>query len=119
MGLEVDEGNAWDLWESAAKSGEVKSRHMLGRSEFAKDNMIDAVRHWHIAAASGYTNSMNVLIDLFERGLLCHKDLAKSLRARDKACLDMRSDIRDRFLLAHAHYSETKAAISEKTVQNV
>ena len=95
-GLEVDEGKAWDLWESAAKAGNVESRHMLGRTEYSKKNLIDAVRHWHIAAASGYSLSMDALIMFFERGALRHKDLAKSLRARDKACLETRSDIRDR-----------------------
>ena len=95
-GLEVDKDKAQELWESAAKTGNVESRHMLGRSEFSKKNMIDAVRHWRIAAASGYCHSMNALITFFEKGRLSHKDLAKSLRARDKACLDTRSDLRDR-----------------------
>ena len=46
----------------------------------------------------GYSAAMDALILFFERGLLRHKDLAKSLRAKDKACLDMRSDSRDRYL---------------------
>ena len=98
LGLNVDKERARDLWESAAKGGNVKARFALGRDECSKGDIIDGVRHLHIAAASGYSAAMDALILFFERGLLRHKDLAKSLRAKDKACLDMRSDSRDRYL---------------------
>jgi TPR repeat protein len=99
-GLEIDKEKGRDHWESAAKGGHVKARFALGRDELSKGNTIDSIRHLHIAAASGYNPAMDVLIILFEGGQLRHKDLAKSLRASDKACLDMRSDSRD-FYLAH------------------
>ena len=98
LGLEVDNEKTRNLWGSSARNGHVKARYALGRDEFSEGNMIDAVRHWRIAAASGYGRAVDALIAFFEGGALRHKDLAKSLRARDKACLDMRSDSRDRYL---------------------
>jgi len=98
LGLEVDKEKARDLFESAAKGGNVKARYALGSDEFSEGNKVDAVRHWRIAAASGYKHAMDALIAFFEGDYLTHKDIAKSLRARDKACLDMRSDSRDRYL---------------------
>ena len=98
FGLEVDKEKARVLWESAAKGGNVKARFTLGGTEFLKGNIIDGIRHWQLAAASGHDQAMDALIFHFEEGLLCHRDLAKSLQARDKARLDMRSDSRDRYL---------------------
>ena len=98
LGLKVDKERARDLWVSAAKGGDVRARCFLGQSEFSNGNIIDGARHFHIAAASGYDLAVELLITLFRDGYISHIDLAKSLRARDKACLDMRSDSRDRVL---------------------
>jgi TPR repeat protein len=103
LGLEVDKEKGRNLLESAAKGGNVKARFTLGRDELSKGNIIDSVRHWHIAAASGFEHAMVALIIFFEGGELRHKDLARSLRASDKACLDIRSDSRDRYLTSPVH----------------
>lgn len=51
-----------------------------------------------MSAAAGYTGSITFLINLFESGLIRHQDLASSLRARDKARLELKTESRDRYI---------------------
>ena len=99
LGVGIDAEKATTHFELAAKSGDVFGRHNLGN-----DAIIDSVPslqtilHWRISAAAGFTPSVTCLIQAFEFGLIRHKDLASSLRARDKASLAMKSESRVRYI---------------------
>mmetsp|Transcript_16711 Transcript_16711/g.47984 ORF Transcript_16711/g.47984 Transcript_16711/m.47984 type:complete len:445 (-) Transcript_16711:31-1365(-) len=112
IGVELDETKADMYFELAAKNGHVLARHHLGKRAYTGGRtgqtitiqsvspvmVIKSIRHWRISAAAGYTPSLLGLIKFFELGLFRHKDLAPSVRARDKALLEMKSESRDRWV---------------------
>jgi len=104
LGVEVDKIKALRYFELAAKSGNVLARHDAGLNVNLKPDAITAVKHWRISAAAGYAHSVSCLINAFEFGFISHKDLSPSLRARDKARLEMKSESRDRYI---AHLKRT------------
>lgn len=89
----------------AAKSGHAAARHNVGcNNSLDGDPSTATIKHWRISAAAGFTRSVTSLIICFETGLIRHRDLAPSLRARDKARLEMKSEGRDRHI---AHLMRT------------
>jgi len=98
LGVEVDEISANRYFELAAKNGHVIARHNLGCSHRQVDGApsISSIKHWRISAAAGSTRSIMSLIAASR--FIRHKDLAASLRARDKARLEMKSESRDRLV---------------------
>ena len=114
FGAEVDLKKAIMHLELAAKGGHVLARDTLGviavekvveetLSKIRRDPKnrlacLNAILHWRISAAAGYTPSVIFLVGNFEMGLIRHKDLASSLQARDKARLEMKSESRDRYI---------------------
>ena len=56
-----------------------------------------AIKHWHLAAAAGYDNSMERLWQCFYKGQLSKPDLEKALRAHKAANDEMNSEERQRF----------------------
>ena len=101
LGLEFNENAARKYCELAAMGGHARSRYTLGRSccqtTFNRVTR-DSVMHSRIAAAAGYTDAMEYLLNCFEEGYIRHRDFAPSLRARDKVLLEMKSESRDLFL---------------------
>ena len=103
-GVEIDVNMANMHFELAAKSGHALARHNIGCNLLRRADVGLAIKHWRISAAAGYTDSVDGLIGRFETGFICHQDLAPSLRARDKARLEMKSESRDRYV---AHLKRT------------
>ena len=112
---EVDDTKADRYFELAAKSGHGLARHQVGCNyEYMCKASMDkheadayavlAIKHWQVSAAAGNTHSVTCLIDWFEPGLIRHQDLAASIRARDKARLEVKSESRDRYV---AHLKRT------------
>mmetsp|Transcript_22663 Transcript_22663/g.65256 ORF Transcript_22663/g.65256 Transcript_22663/m.65256 type:complete len:351 (+) Transcript_22663:161-1213(+) len=103
MGVTINEAKAMSHYEEAAERGHVFSRHNLGVVAYGGDNKTLAMRHFRIAAAAGYGQSIDGLILCFEDAVMRHSDLAESLQARDRAQLEMKSEARDH---AMAHLRE-------------
>jgi len=97
FGIMCDKLKAKTYWERAAKRGDVRARSNLGRLEMENDNILAAIKHWRIAAAAGDETSVTNLITCFEQDILRHNDLAWCLQAKDKACIEMKSEQRSEF----------------------
>lgn len=98
MGLQQNEEEALKLFKEAADGGLMIARHNLGVIEYQNGNAVAALRHWRLSASAGLRGSIDYLIEDFERGLLQHEDLAKTLRAFYRAQAEMKSEDRDQFI---------------------
>ena len=98
MGLEQSEREALKYYEKAAEGGHVLARHNLGCKKDESGDHDVAMRYWRLSASVGYSNSMELLIECFENGLLHHSDLAKTLRVFYRARAEMKSVDRDEYI---------------------
>ena len=74
------------------------SRHNLGsKKKTETGENIAAMGHWRLSASGGNRRSIEILILIFEHGLLHHSDLAETLRAMYRA-REMGSADRDQFI---------------------
>jgi len=96
-GVPLDKTKARSYWERAAKKGDVASRANVGSFEHSNDNFRAAIKHYRIAAAAGEDTSVTNLITCFELDILRHNDLAWCLQAKDKACIEMKSEQRTEY----------------------
>ena len=94
-GVERDEKKAKYYWELAAMRGHVQARHNLGAFEYNAGNMDRAVKHHMIAAGVGYTESLEVIKQMFKKGEATKDDYAKALRAYQANLVEIKSAQRD------------------------
>ncbi|KAL7532765.1 hypothetical protein ACHAXR_004835 [Thalassiosira sp. AJA248-18] len=80
-------------WEIAAMKGCMVARHNLGMIEKEID-MNRAMRHFMIAAESGYVESMNQIVIGYKNGHITKDEVEKALRANHVSKKDMMSDER-------------------------
>jgi len=103
-GVEEDERKIFHHLGEAAIGGHPKARYLLGRNELTNNkNTERAVKHWIIAAAQGYDESIQVLMDAFKKGFVEKDVLAAALRAHQAAVDATKSPQRkkvEEFLLA-------------------
>ena len=100
MGLKKDFNAARMLYEQSARGGHALARDTLGHfdSETTFNRTTrSSVMHWRIAAAAGFSYALEYLLWSYEGGYIRHQDFAPSLRAMDKALLEMKSESRDRY----------------------
>lgn len=93
-GVEKNLAKAKNYWELSAVGGNVFARHKLGQLDCAVD-MDRAMRHFMIAAAAGYDDSLRQIKEAFKCGHATKDDFAKALRAHKEAKDAMRTDERE------------------------
>jgi len=96
VGTEIDTKKAIYHWKIAAMMGDVHARHNLGRAELENGNYQVAMKHFMIAAKSGYKYSLDDVKQGFRDGHVTKEDFEKTLRDYQAACDEMKSDQRDR-----------------------
>ena len=95
-GVEKDREKEVHHLEEAAIGGHPTARHNLGCYEsYINDNVEKAVKHWVIAAAQGYDDSIKVLMEAFKGGFVNKEALAATLRAHQAAVDATKSPQRD------------------------
>ena len=82
-------------WEAAAMAGHELARHNVGTIESNSGNMERAVKHWMISASAGEYHSMQVLIILFEQGVVSRDSIDSTLTSYNNSCAELRSEARD------------------------
>ena len=98
MGLERNKEEALRFYKEAGKGGFLSSLYNLGCSQAESGDHIAGMCHWRLSASGGYRASMGNLIICFQRGLLHHDDLAKTLQAMYRSRAEMRSEDRVKFI---------------------
>ena len=94
-GVERDMKKAKHYYELAAMGGDAKARHNLGFFEEIEGNTSIAMKHYMIAAAAGYDNSLTNIRKGYMNGQATKDDFEKALRTHKEAKDEMKSDQRD------------------------
>ena len=94
-GVERDEKKAVHYWELAAMGRDADARHNLGNAEGRIGNMDRAVKHFMIAAGSGYYDSLENIKRMFMNGHATKDDYAKALRVYQAYLVEIKSPQRD------------------------
>ena len=94
-GVERDEKRANHYWELSAMGGLVNARHNLGCSDGRAGNMDRALKHFMIAAGSGFTPSLEQIKQMFMSGHATKDDYEKALQAYQAYLVEIKSAQRD------------------------
>lgn len=94
-GIDKDRARAVEHYESAAKLGDVKARHNLGRIDYCAGNYGFAIKHWAISAKLGCKYSLDATNENYTDGMASKSDYAKALRGYYDAVKEMSSPDRD------------------------
>ena len=94
-GVGRDEKKALHYWELAARVGVNLARHNLGCLDGRGGNYGRAVKHFMIAAGSGYTLSLNSIRAMFMNGQATKDDYAKALQVYQANLVEIKSAQRD------------------------
>ena len=95
-GVEVDKKKAKHYYELAAMKGCMYSRHNLGLQEARSGNMDRALKHFMIAAASGYDKSLDYIKKFYSKGYAMKEDYTKGLQLYQAYLAEIKSDQRDK-----------------------
>ena len=95
IGVGRDEKKARHYWELAAMRGDVDARHNLGCAEASAGNMDRALKHFMIAAGSGYTRSLEMIKKIFTNRDATKEDYAKALQVYQAYLKEIKSTQRD------------------------
>eukprot|EP00956_Cyclotella_meneghiniana_P015732 scaffold24401_cov42-Cyclotella_meneghiniana.AAC.8 len=95
-GVDEDMNKAKHHYEMAAMIGHVTARHYLGAMEWKNGKHVGAMRHFMIAAKSGYHESLENVKIGFKWGIVMKEDFEKTLRCYQASQDEMRSEHRDR-----------------------
>ena len=79
-------------------AGHEAARCTLGTIELNSGNVVQAVKHWMIAASAGEYRAMHFLLEALKRGYVSRDTINSSLEAYNNACAEMRSKARDAFI---------------------
>lgn len=94
-GTEADKKKAKYYLELAAINGHIKARHNLGLLENWAGNHQCAIKHFMLAARSGFNESLDAIKQGFMDGMITKDEYAKTLRACHEKQQEMKSDTRD------------------------
>ena len=103
-GVEIDKEKANHYYELAAMMGNEKARHNLGLIEVHQGNMDRAIKHYTLAARSGYSNSLMAIQELYSRGHATKEDYMKALQSYQAYLGEIKSDQRDKAAAANAEF---------------
>ena len=91
-GVEKDLDEANQHYELAAIGGHEGARHMLGLLEVLYGKKNRALKHFMIAARSGYDRSSKQVGEGYKRGYITKDEYASALRAYQHSCNAMKSE---------------------------
>ena len=97
---QIDKKKAKHYWELAAMNGCVQARHNLGCMEAQAGNYHRAYKHYIISAKAGFKLSLDSVKEGFMKGLITKEEYTKTLRAYQKSQDEMKSEARDKALVA-------------------
>ena len=103
-GVERDEKKAEYYDELAAMVGHVLARHNLGCMELRARNFDRALKHFMVAAGSGFTRSLEQVKQLFINGEATKDDYAKALQVYQASLVEIKSPQRDEAAAFHERY---------------
>ena len=107
-GVDKDRARAVEHYESAAKHGDVISRHNLGRIDYCAGNCGVAMKHWAISAKLGCKYSLDAIKENYTEGMASKSDYAEALRGYYDAVKETSSPDREQakdFKKAHPYPS--------------
>ena len=94
-GIEKDMSKAVHHYKLASIGGHERARHMLGCLDLSTGN-IDCIKHFIIAAKSGYEESMKKVEEVYKAGLVEKDEYASTLSAYQVSVDEMESDQRSK-----------------------
>jgi len=94
QGVEEDNEKAMYHWKLAAIGGHEKARHNLGIIEYNIGNFSQAMKHFIIAARSGYEKSLEEVGEGYKARLVTKDEYASTLRAYQHSMDEMISEQR-------------------------
>ena len=103
-GVERDTKKANHYFELAAMRGDIDAMYNLGAVEFNAGNMGRALKHFMIAAGSGYTASLENIKKMFMNGFATKDDYTKALRLYQASLVEIKSPERDQAAVADEDY---------------
>ena len=96
-GVNKDMRKVRQCWEHAAIQGYPHSRHSLGDLEWDEGDHKRAMKHFIIAARSGFKLSLDVVQDGFRSGTVTKPEFDKALRAFQRSVNEAKSEQRDKY----------------------
>jgi TPR repeat protein len=94
-GVEKDTKKVIRHFEIAAMAGHERARYYLGYIEADSGNMERAIKYWTFSASAGQKESMMMIKESFEKGLVQTDAYELMLKAYNHSCEEMRSKARD------------------------
>jgi len=91
-GVEQHAGKAIQHFELAAIGGHEFARNSLGVYEYKKGNVVRAMKHYIIGARCGNGDSLKKVCLGYKQGHVTKDDYAKTLRAYQHSCDEMKSE---------------------------
>jgi TPR repeat protein len=88
-------------YEAAATAGHEEAKYSLGCMDHTSGHQDRALKHWKISASAGYYNSMQILITLFEQGVVSRDSIDSTLTSYNNSCAEMRSEARNAAIRMH------------------
>lgn len=105
--VEKDQNKAIQHLKLAAIGGYEKARHCLGDAEMCNGNIDRAMKHYMIAAKSGYDNSLKLVGAGYKAGHVTKDEYAITLRAyqntQDKMKSEQRTKAVDKIIYPEWH----------------
>ena len=95
LGVKIDKKKAKQYWELAAMEGNVLARYNLGLKEAEAGNTGRALKHYVIAVASGDSESLGAIQELYSDGHVTKDDYTKALRIYQTYLCEIKSKQRD------------------------
>ena len=95
-GVERDKKKVAHYYELAAMGGDEITRYYLGCMEYDKNNWDRAIKHYMIAAGSGYNGSVKSIQLLYTKGDAIKEDYTSALRAYQVYLEEVRSEQRNK-----------------------
>jgi len=103
-GVEVDKKKSEYYHELAAIKGDAGARFSLGCHEVCAGNIDRALKHYTIAVRGGYSESLEVIKDLYKKGHATKDDYAKALQSYQAYLAEIKSPQRDKAAAADEEY---------------
>jgi len=103
-GVEFDKKKAQHYYELAAMVGNVEARHNLGIGEENTGNIDRAIKHYIIAVAGGFSESLKVIHELYSDGHATKEDYTKALQSYQAYLGEIKSKQRDEAAAADEDY---------------
>ena len=103
-GVEVDKKKGQHYYELAAMVGNVEARYNLGIGEENTGNIERALKHYMIAASSGFSDSLDAIKELYSSGHATKEDYTMALQSYQAYLGEIKSKQRDEAAAADEDY---------------